>query len=98
VLSDSADAKFRKSLLTKSKDWAYEQEYRVVFPSENEGMRHHVTPSVFVSITFGAKISESDRCKVIETTCLRLSHVRFEQARLGRRTFSVDFDVHKLTN
>lgn len=98
VLRDSGDAKLRKSLLTKSKDWAYEQEYRVVFPSENEGTRHHVIPTVFISITFGAKISESDRCKVIEATRPRLSHVRFDQARLGRRAFSVEFDVHKLTN
>lgn len=96
VHRDNAETKLTKSLLTKSKDWSYEQEYRTIFPAERENVKHGVSPSVFVSITFGAKISEADRDKVIDATRPHLSHIRFEQARLGKRTFSVEFDEYRI--
>lgn len=96
VHRDNAETKLTKSLLTKSKDWSYEQEYRTIFPAERENVKHGVDPSVFVSITFGAKISEADRDKVIDATRPNLSHIRFEQARLGKRTFSVEFEEYRI--
>jgi len=97
VLHDDAETKLRKGLLTKSRDWKYEQEFRALFPDLCEGLRHEVDPSVFVSISFGSKISDETREKVIEATRPLLSHVRFEQARLGKKTFSMTFESFSVT-
>ncbi len=94
MLQDDAKTKLQKGLLTKSKDWRYEKEYRSIYPIEHAQVRHEVDPSTFVSITFGAKITGEARAKVIEATRPRLAHIRFEQARLGRKTFSVEFEEY----
>jgi hypothetical protein len=96
MLCDSIDTKFKKGLLTKFRDWKYEQEFRAVFPSFCEGVRYEVAPTVFVSITFGAKISDETRERVIEATRPRLSHISFYQAHLGRKSFSMEFESYQV--
>jgi len=93
MLKDDGPTKMRKALLTKSDDWRYEKEFRAIYPAENAGVRHEVSPSVFVSIIFGAKITDKAREMVIEATRPRLSHVRFQQARLGKKSFAVEFEA-----
>lgn len=96
VLRDNDEARFRKGILTKAKAWEYEKEHRTVLIDSKEGTQHKVSPSAFVSITFGAKISDRARQQVIEATRPHLTHVRFEQAKLGKKTFSVEFEEYRV--
>ncbi len=96
VLRDDMETNFKKGVLTKAKSWKYEQEYRAVFPSPCEKVKHEIDPSVFVSITFGAKTSERTCDLVVAATRPRLSHVRFEIAKLGKKTFDVGFEEYRV--
>lgn len=92
MLRDSEEDRIRKGVLTKSSDWRYEKEFRSIYPKVSKGIRHEIDPSAFVSITFGARATPRTRDLVIAATRPRLSHVRFEVAKLGKKSFDVSFE------
>ncbi len=93
----SPDSEFiMKQVLTKFTEWRYESEFRVMTLNPEGFYKHITAPSVFRSITFGSEISDEARKQVIEATRPKLSHIKFEQAHLGGRTFSVAFEDYQI--
>jgi hypothetical protein len=66
LLADNPDykANVRKSFFEKSKDWHYEEEYRILSPDDN--YIHHYEPHDLKKIIFGAKISQEDKATVMQ--------------------------------
>lgn len=80
-----------KLLLTKYKDWAYEEEYRCFgldFQGEKKFEKDELT-----GIIFGAKASQANIKRMIDL-CQEydFSHVKFKQAKLRQGSFSLDFE------
>lgn len=62
-LSETGDSKIIKILLTKSKQWQHEQEYRLILPyGAKQSLQFH--PSSLIGIVLGAKISKEHEAKV----------------------------------
>lgn len=96
--SNPPHEEIERAMLTKSVDWSYEAEYRAMTQTAEGKCKYGVSPGDFVSITFGARISAKDREAVIEATRVRLSHIRFEEARLAERTFNLEFEKYPVGN
>jgi hypothetical protein len=62
--TSTGDEKLEKSLLTKSKHWKYEAEYRIIDPGKAPGLRPF-HPDLLAGVILGAKISDPDRDDVI---------------------------------
>lgn len=84
-----------KLLLTKYKDWAYEEESRCFgldFQGEKKFQKDELT-----SIIFGAKALQANIKRIIEL-CQEydFNHVEFKQAKLRQGSFSLDFEDIKI--
>ena len=74
--------------LSKSKDWEYEQEWRIVDPVAGRGFQPFPS-EVLSGITFGCRTSPDDQRRVREW--LGAHSVRLYQAHQNRRSYSLDF-------
>jgi DUF2971 family protein len=93
-------------LLTKSADWRYECEYRMVLPLDDPATfphrvdgRNHLFPfpsEVISGIVFGSRCSEATRLSVKAALAAntKLSHVRLYQAQTSDTRFEVT--IHSL--
>lgn len=80
-----------KLLLTKYKDWAYEEEHRC-FSLDYQGEKKF-EKSELTSIIFGAKASKKNIDSMIKL-CQKyeFNHVKFKQAKLQQGSFSLYFE------
>jgi hypothetical protein len=84
--TSSSDEKLKRSLLTKSRHWEYEAEYRVIDSDGAPGLRSF-HPSLLAGVILGARISETDREEVVALVGARAPIYRAE---LDRSQFRVN--------
>jgi len=79
-----------KFLLTKHKDWEYEDEWRLV---AEKGRETYQFPShVLTGVIFGTAISDTDKLKVKEWIGKGRSRPRCYRARLNQTEFALDIE------
>ncbi len=77
---------FYSSITTKTKDWRYEQEYRIIETNllgyfENSDRMRRYDFNSLKGIIFGMKVSDEDKCKIIEIIkrkCEEEKHTEFK--------------------
>lgn len=84
--TSSSEVKLTRTLLTKSRHWEYEAEYRVLDPNGAPGPRSFDS-SLLAGVILGARISEADRNEVISVVD---SRAPIFQAELDRSHFRVN--------
>lgn len=89
-IGQEKNEQFEKELLIKSKDWAYEEEYRMI-DLEKSGNKNFNYTSLN-SIIFGARIS-IDEIDVIKCLCKKhgLNHIKFKKAKFIEGRFELEF-------
>lgn len=80
-----------RTVLVKSQDWAYEEEWRLIRFNEKSGVRIFPT-SAITGVVLGARISPSDRDMVLELARDRQPPLQIRQARVSSSLFVVDLD------
>ena len=80
---------FAKELLTKAKDWEYEEEYRMI-DFENSGNKVFKKESL-CSIIFGVKTADIE-IDIIKCLCQKygLNHVKFKKAQFKKGKFEIE--------
>ena len=77
-------------LLTKYKDWRYEEEWRII--AEKGGVTYPFPPDALTGVIFGCRMLETDKVKVVnwinQSPCTPLLY----QARLSSRHFRLDIE------
>jgi hypothetical protein len=74
--------------VTKSKDWAYESELRVILPNSNG--RQYFNKAALTGIIFGCRTSESDINKVKQIVdSADYGAIKYQQACMGRNNFQL---------
>lgn len=84
-----------KLMITKYKDWSYEEEYRCItldYQGEKQFHKDELT-----GIIFGAKATDENIDSMIQL-CQKhgFNHVKFKQAKLREGSFSLDFEDIKI--
>ena len=70
--------------LTKAPEWEYENEWRIIM---NEGNKNYEAPPI-ISVAFGAKTSDTDKFKVIESLGNK-SRVLLKDSQLSTEKFEI---------
>lgn len=78
----------KKAILTKSVDWAYEEEVRMVEYRRAPGPRSF-DPKYLKSVTLGLKISVADRQSIIDAVGRRRTSIPVLQAVLDSMTYKI---------
>lgn len=81
----------KTAMLTKSSEWAYEREERMVRPAVGKGFQSFPASDLRVLI-LGAKISAEHRDKLMSLVRSRPLPIRVLQARLAATTYGMEFD------
>ncbi len=81
--------KVAMAAITKSRDWHYEKEWRVVEAGSKSGVRTW-PETVLTAIILGDRISESDRSRVKGWALRRSPSIALRQATISRSKFKVD--------
>lgn len=84
-----SDYSQRTVLLTKSLDWHYEQEWRLIEVGTSPGVRIW-PPEALTAVVLGARISEADRARVMEWVARRSPKIAVRQASMSTKKFKVD--------
>ena len=87
VLADPYD-QVEAFILTKAKDWEYEEEWRIVEPETGPGKKYF-PDNLLSEVIFGAKINAKDREDVLRWLSSRKYSVQVSQAVLSSGTFSL---------
>jgi hypothetical protein len=76
-------------LLTKSIDWEYEREYRVIFPAEMTKLK--IPEESLTGVIFGLKTSAEHKGLVLKWIETRKKKPTLYEARMKQRQFGIDF-------
>lgn len=76
MFNTPSEEQARKSMLTKFKDWAYEEEWRIVDTDLGPGL-HSYPAELLRSVTFGCRMQESDQAKIRSWVAARGHPARF---------------------
>lgn len=79
------------AILTKSLDWAYEKEFRVLM-SGGPGMRSYPKERMR-AVAFGCNMKQEHKEKIMEWISQRGHSVEFLQAKINKRKYLVDFEA-----
>jgi len=79
-------ASFDRLWLTKASCWSYEQEWRILM---QEGNKPFQAPSRVISLTFGARMPESERT-MVKCALRNQPEIRFKEARLVEGKFLLE--------
>jgi len=80
-----------KVYLTKSVDWQYEAEWRVVDPIRGRGMRPF-PPEAITQVFLGCRLKLEDRERVLQWVESGPTNPHLVQARANERAFELDFE------
>jgi hypothetical protein len=95
----------RQILLTKSAEWEYEREWRMVFPLTDSKLYPHrvvnrchlfpLPPKAITSVIIGARAREETKAAIKQAliSSATLRHVQISQARIDDSRFGLCFDV-----
>ncbi len=87
VLEDNYNS--RTVQLTKSPDWHYEQEWRLIEIGTKPGVRRW-PPEALTAVILGSRISEADRGRVMAWVARRTPKIAVRQASMSTKKFKVD--------
>jgi hypothetical protein len=92
MLKHSPEAQVRDFLLTKSVDWRYEQEWRILSTHlDNSGPGCREFPGeLLTEVIFGALVEKEDKDEVLGWLSLRKTPVKVSQAKLGVGSYSLN--------
>jgi len=90
-------------LLTKSVDWAYEREWRMLLPLNDQKVPHvveggmhlfRVPATAITRVIVGARCMQETRAAILAAIGVdrRLRHIRLAQARLSTSRYSIDIE------
>jgi len=80
-----------ESILTKSTDWEYEEEWRCI--SKYKGLLEFPADTL-VGLIFGCKIEEKDKKQIIEWNAIRHHSLKMYQASIHKREYKLE--IHEL--
>lgn len=84
---------FRKALLTKSKHWEYEQEWRILrFKREGGLGSYSFPPNLLIGIILGALIEQQDKNKILHWISGYPKKINVYQARINRTKYQLDIE------
>jgi hypothetical protein len=89
VVLDSHETQSEKALLTKADFWSYEEEWRIVEYEPGPGI-HQFPPELLDGIILGAKISPTDRQKVLGWAAMRGNSFEILQAQFSDSEFRLN--------
>ncbi|MES3097705.1 DUF2971 domain-containing protein [Sphingomonas aerolata] len=84
----AGSSEIKKAILTKSSDWAYEEEVRMVEYRRAPGPRSFNT-TYLKSVTLGLRISAEDRQSIINVVGRRRTSIPVLQSALDRTTYRI---------
>lgn len=89
LTGDAKKEQFAYELLTKAKDWEYEEEYRMI-DFENSGNKTFKKDSL-VSIIFGVRTNDIE-IDIMKCLCKKngLSHIQFKKAKFKEGKFEIE--------
>ncbi|WP_028450070.1 DUF2971 domain-containing protein [Chitinibacter tainanensis] len=86
-----------KTYLTKSEEWKYEEEWRVVLPNLSVG-QYRLESACLHGIILGSRIKDSVRERVLQAAERRIHRPKIYEAKLCSETYSVKLEAINLTN
>ena len=90
----SADERLKYQLLTKSPEWQYEKEYRLIwFKGANKKLR--IDDGIIKRVILGCKMTETDKDEIISILKTRKHRVHLYQATKKQDAFGLDFKFVK---
>jgi hypothetical protein len=102
--SEAWSRQLTNTVLTKSKDWSYEKEFRMVFkletlvearsPRKSGGKNYFVPvkPDDVIEVVLGCRVSPKTKAKIRRLLAAkRFSHTRLFQAQRHRKEFALEF-------
>jgi hypothetical protein len=96
LIKDGGRAGLTKGLLTKSRDWAYEEEWRIVTPDRGKpgsGPGVHTFPLQWLDgIILGARISPKDERSVLEMVAARNASTEVLRARIDEKKYRLTIE------
>ena len=98
LFEDEYGASLLRLLITKSLDWQYEDEYRIVL---NEGARtkFYLPPEGIKEIIFGLKMPEQHKVEITELVKVKYPHVQLFQSNMNLEEFKLDMiPILKISN
>ena len=97
-IDSSANKIFKDCIYTKSRDWQYEQEWRVVLPTQDSSSGHtfiNLREEELDSIYLGCKMAESDKQEILGITKTQRKNIRVFQAEKDAKIFKLNFHGFK---
>ena len=88
-ITDDDLTRLEKTLLTKSKNWEYEQEWRIIDHEKKPGIQRF-PQHLLVGVIFGCRMSEDHKGLIREWCANRKTSISFYQAREASGTYSLD--------
>lgn len=88
---EHAEEAFNKLIYTKSKDWEYEDEYRLAIPYTHGLLSFPASDCV--EIIFGCKMLESEKNELIEIAKKLNPNIKFYSASIMKRTYTLEYTL-----
>lgn len=89
LLKHSPHEQAQAFLLTKAKDWGYEEEWRIIDHKEGSGQKHF-PEELLLEVILGAKITSQNKDNVLGWLSERKYPVQVSQATLSSGSYSLD--------
>lgn len=90
---------YRRFICTKSVHWAYEKEWRLVYPRKVSGAElfemGNLWPQEIDAIYLGCRMQEADKAQILELLNDELSHVRVFQGTKDKFRYALNFEQIK---
>jgi hypothetical protein len=85
---NDADTRMQASILTKSRDWAYEKEYRLFNVHEGPGVRRY-PPELLAEVILGCRILAEDKKDVLRWARNHPAQPKIFEAGTAQRKFAL---------
>ena len=92
LTGEEKKAQFAKELLTKAKDWEYEEEYRMIdFEILENDRNKNFKKESLISIIFGVRTSDIE-IDIMKYLCKKysFSHIQFKKAQFKKGKFEIE--------
>ena len=87
------DYEYRKAVLTKSKHWEYEQEWRILKPKPLGGPgKYQFQPELLTGVILGALICPEDKQKILDWVQNYPTKLSLFQAKINRTKYQLDIE------
>ncbi len=91
IIKDSHEDLLRKALLSKSKHWSYEKEWRIAWHDSPPGV-YNFPQGLIKSVILGARISDQNKNKVISWISSSGGTIEVSEASLKRNTYGININ------